>query len=138
MIVPMAKMRVMAQAPQLHIDEDDVLRGFVDVECASQIEVRTNSRCRIAFRPKAEWFGLVHVYGFPRVIEFGPEGGGFLRPLERQRSSVYQLSYRFELRSGTLPGIYRWPLAVSLEGDWEEQPRRPAPVKRAMPPAAPA
>ena len=103
----MAKIRVLSQAVQLLVDEEDVQRGFVDAECASQIELRSNARCRVAFRPTAGWFNYVHVYGFPRVVDVGPDGGGFVRPLERQRSSVYRLSYRFELRCDTLPGVYR-------------------------------
>ena len=133
----MGKVRVLAQVSQLQIGEDDVLRGFVDVEHASQVEVRSNARCRIAFHPSAAWFNFVHVYGFPRVVDFGPEGGGYLRPLERQRSSIYQLSYRFELRPDTLPGIYRWPLAVCLEGGWEDVAAPRATAKRSMPPAMP-
>lgn len=119
-IVPMAKIRVLSQAGQLTIDEDDLLRGFVDAECATQIELRSNARCRIAFRPTAGWFNYVHIYGFPRSVDLGADGGGFVRPLERQRSSMYRLSYRFELRHDTLPGTYRWPLAIALESGFEE------------------
>lgn len=124
MIVPMAKMRLLAQALQVRVDENDLAHGFVDAECAAVIEVRSNSRCRVAFEPTASWFNRVHVYGFPRAIDVGPEGGAFVRPLERQRSSLYQLSFRFELRADALPGSYPWPLAVSLRGDWEERPAR--------------
>lgn len=138
MIVPMAKVRVLAQAPQVRVGEEDVVRGFVDVECASQIEVRSNSRCRVAFRPKASWFGAVRVYGFPRVVEVDGEGGAYLRPLERQRLSLYRLSYRFELRPETLPGLYRWPLEISLKGEWEDAAGRVPPVALAVPPRASA
>ena len=120
----MAKMRLLAQALHIRVDEEDLLRGFVDMECAAVIELRSHSRCRIAFEPTASWFNLVHVYGFPRAIDVGPEGGAFVRPLERQRASLYQLSFRFELRADALPGTYRWPLAVSLRGDWEERTAR--------------
>jgi hypothetical protein len=137
-IVPMGKVRVLAQPPQVRVGEDDVTRGFVDVECASQIEVRSNSRCRVAFRPKAAWFGAVRVYGFPRVVEVGAEGGSYLRPLERQRRSVYRLSYRFELRPETLPGLYRWPLEISLQGEWEEAAARHPAAALAVPPRASA
>ena len=122
MIVPMAKMRVLSQATQLEIDEEDVIRGFVDAECASQIELRSNARCRVAFHPDASWFRGVHVYGFPRSVDLGADGGAYLRPLERQRTSMYRLSYRFELRPDTLPGTYRWPLSMALESVFE-QPR---------------
>lgn len=122
-IIPMAKMRLLSQATQLHIDEEDVQRGFVDAECASQIELRSNAACRVAFRPTAGWFNYVHVYGFPRTVDLGPDGGAFVRPLERQRASVYRLSYRFDLRSDTLPGTYRWPLAVALESPLEDRVR---------------
>lgn len=121
----MAKMRLLAQALHVHVGEEDLLRGFVDVECATNIELRSNARCRIAFRPTASWFNLVHVYGFPRVIDIGAEGGAFVRPLQRQRASLYQLSFRFELRRDTLPGTYRWPLALSLDGDWDEEAAAP-------------
>jgi hypothetical protein len=137
-IVPMAKIRVLAQAPQVSIGEDDVTRGFVDVECASQVEVRSNSRCRVAFRPNAAWFGAVRVYGFPSVVEVNGEGGAYLRPLERQRRSVYRLSYRFELRRDTLPGLYRWPLEISLQGEWEDVAGRLPPVALVVPPRASA
>ena len=119
-IVPMAKIRVLSQAAQLQVDEEDVVRGFVDVECASQIELRSNARCRVAFRPTGGWFNFVHIYGFPRSVDFDADGGGFVRPLERQRSSIYRLSYRFELRRDTLPGTYRWPLAIGIDSGSEE------------------
>ncbi|HUI99629.1 MAG TPA: hypothetical protein VLY46_05295 [Usitatibacter sp.] len=125
MIVPMAKMRVLVQAAQLTIGEEDLARGFVDAECASQIELRSNARCRIAFRPTAAWFNFVHIYGFPRSVDFGTDGGGYVRPLERQRSSMYRLSYRFELRGDTRPGTYRWPLAIGLESGFEDPAAAP-------------
>lgn len=133
MIVPMAKMRVLAQAPSVQVDWSDLVSGFVDAECAIHIELRSNARCRIAFRPTAAWFNGAHVYGFPRAIDIGPEGGAFVRPLERQRLSLYRLSFRFELRTDTLPGTYRWPLAVSLDGEWEQPARRRSPAKIALP-----
>jgi len=81
MILPMAKLRTLSQVPQVRIGEDDVLRGFVDVECGTHVELRSNSRCRVAFASSGRWFNGVQVYGFPRVIVFGSDGGTFVRPL---------------------------------------------------------
>ncbi len=117
MIVPMAKVEVVAQAPQVRIRPEDVRRGYVDVECASYLELRSNARCRLSFRPRASWFERVRIEGFPHMVTVGPDGGGFVRPLELQRRSTYQLSYRFELTRDALPGTYPWPLALSLGAD---------------------
>jgi len=126
MILPMARLRTVSQVTQLQIDEEDVLHGFVDVECGSHVEVRSNSRCRIAFRTAARWFSGVRIYGFPRAIEFGHDGGDYIRPLERHRTSTYRLSYRFILHPETRPGTYQWPLELTLGGDFDEAALRAA------------
>ena len=117
MIVPMAKVDVVAQAPQVRVRPEDVQRGYVEVECASYLELRSNSRCRLSFRPCGDWFERVRIQGFPHMVTVGRDGGGFVRPLELQRRSIYQLSYRFELRRDAAPGTYPWPLALSLGAD---------------------
>ncbi len=135
----MARLHVLSQVSQLDIGEEDVARGYVDVDCGSHVELRSNARCRLAYRCSAAWFDFVHVYGFPRAIEFGPEGGGYVRPLERQRTATYLLSYRFDLDPATLPGIYPWPLTLAVAAEFpEEAPARAAQGARRMPPSLPA
>jgi hypothetical protein len=138
-IIPMARLHVLSQVSQLNISEEDVARGYVDVDCGTHVELRSNARCRLAYRCSAAWFNGVHVYGFPRAIEFGPDGGGYLRPLERQRTATYLLSYRFDLNPATLPGIYRWPLTLAVAAEFaEEAPARAKQGARRMPPSLPA
>lgn len=138
MIIPMARLHVLSQVSQLSIGEEDIARGYVDVDCGSHVELRSNAPCRIAYRCSAAWFNVVHVYGFPRAIEFGPEGGGYMRPLERQRTATYLLSYRFDLDPATVPGTYRWPLTLAVAGDYPaEAPARPVQGARRMPPMRP-
>ena len=133
----MAKLKLLSQVSQVTITEDDVLRGSIDVEYGSHVEVRSNARCRLAYRCMAAWFNRVHVYGYPRAIEFGPDGGCFVRPLERHRSSTYLLSYRFDLHPSTVPGVYRWPLTLAVTADWDEVPQRLSPAALRMPPMRP-
>jgi hypothetical protein len=134
----MARLRTLSQVAQVFVSEEDVRRGFADVECASHVEVRSNSRCRIAFASSARWFNAVQVFGFPRMIELGPDGGEYLRPLERHRSSSYRLSYRFQLDPAALPGTYEWPLRMRVAGDFEQAVLRVARDTPRMPPLRPA
>ena len=136
-ILPMARIRVLSQVQQLEVSDEDVLRGYVDVECGTQVELRSNSRCRLAFHSSGTWFRFVRVYGLPRAIDFGPEGGGYVRPLERQRSATYKLSYRFELRPEAKPGLYRWPLSLRVDSDAEEAIPRFATGTMRVPPVLP-
>ncbi len=117
MIVPMARIDCVSHPDQLDISADDVARGYVEMSHASHLEMRSNARCRLRFRPAGDWFDFVHVEGLPRALTFGPEGGAFVRPLELQRRSTYELSYRFELNDQAVPGRYAWPVAVSLAAD---------------------
>ena len=138
MILPMAKMELLSQATKVRLTEEDVARGHVEVDLGSHVEVRSNTRCRLAFRSTAAWFTAVRIHGFPRTVEFGPAGGCFVRPLERHRSSSYLLSYRFILHPATAPGTYPWPLALVLTPDWDETPHRPPIAAPRMPPLRPA
>lgn len=117
MILPMAKVDVVAQASQVRIQPEDVERGYVEVDHASYLELRSNSRCRLTFEPVADWFHRVRINGFPHMVTVGPDGGGFVRPLEMQRRSIYELSYRFELSDGAVPGTYPWPLSLHLAAE---------------------
>jgi hypothetical protein len=138
MILPMAKIQRLSQASKVRVSQEDVARGHVDVELGSHVEVRSNSRCRIAFRSTAAWFTAVKIHGFPRTVEFGPAGGCFVRPLECHRTSSYLLSYRFLLHPSTLPGTYTWPFSMVLTPDWDEAPLRPPVAALRMPPARPS
>lgn len=96
---------------------EDVQRGWIEPSASSRITVYNNCRAgyRLVFEiVDAPWIErvLVRVRGTETWLPAA--GGSLLIPWDGAGRDVMELSYRFELRSGTEPGIYPWPLRLSV------------------------
>ncbi len=110
------RMQVVQQAPALTITADDVVRGYVDINAASNFYVATNTLdgYRIAFRAFGSNFRNVIVTGLKAPLELGAGGGNEVRVDSNGRRTDYQLNYRFVLAPDAQPGSYQWPLEISV------------------------
>ena len=96
---------------------EDIQRGWVEPPAGSQLTVYNNCRAgyRLVFETvDAPWLDrfLVRVRG--TEIWMPAAGGSLLLPWEGTGRKALELHYRFELRTGTTPGIYPWPLRLSV------------------------
>jgi hypothetical protein len=115
-VIANARMQPSYQATQLTITEADVARGYVEVAAASRFSVRTNSRSGylMEFHPLADIFESVHVAGLGSAVQFGADGGSVVQRGLTASNLNHELSFRFTLRREALPGLYPWPLQLSV------------------------
>jgi hypothetical protein len=115
-VIANARMQPSYQAPQLKITEADVLRGHVEIPAASRFSVTTNSRSgyRVEFQPQGDFFESVSIAGLGKAVRLGADGGSIVMRGPLAPDLTHELSFNFSLRPGTLPGVYPWPLQMSV------------------------
>jgi len=119
MVVANARMRTDYQAGQLAITENDIARGHIDVPAASRFSVTTNSRTGyvIELHPLGDIFQAVQIqglHGLAHTAQLGADGGTIIQRGPIAADTPQQLSYRFILSPGLQPGLYPWPLMLSV------------------------
>lgn len=110
-----ASVRVLSMPAQLTLTQADVARGYVDVPQPAQVEVKTNNPAGFvfAFDSDSELVRQVDVSGIGDTASFsGTHGAVISRNVARV--SVLNLNIRFQLAPGAQPGVYAWPLNVSV------------------------
>lgn len=115
-VVANARMRTIHQATQLRITGADVARGYVEAPAALRFSVATNSRSGylLEFHPMRDVFKSVHVGGLGGTVQLGSDGGAIIQRGLQFPDLTHELSFRFTLRPGALPGSYPWPLQLSV------------------------
>lgn len=115
-VVAHAKMQINSQATQLVISKEDVTRGFVEVPAASRFSVISNSRLGylMEFNPVGNLFDSVRISGLGNAVQMGTDGGAVVQRGLVSAKPTVELSFRFALRPDVLPGIYPWPLQLSV------------------------
>lgn len=116
MVIANTQLRTEHQETQLTITAADISRGYVDVAGASRFGVRTNSHAgySIQFSPIGSLFASVQVGGLSNPVRLGPDGGSIVQRGTVTAELSHELSFRFVLRADALPGIYSWPLHMSV------------------------
>lgn len=116
-VIAGARMQIDNQPTQLKITAADVAKAYVAVPATARLSVTSNSRSgyRIDFHSQGDFFESVEVAGFGNIVHLGADGGSIVQrgPLPPQLS--HELGFRFALRPGTLPGLYPWPLRLSVQ-----------------------
>jgi len=115
-VVANAKMQTQFQAMQLNISEADITRGYVDISGASRFSVSTNSQSGyvINFNPINNIFDSVQVNGLGNLVQLGPDGGSVVQRAPIIKNQSHELGFRFTLNHDVKPGIYPWPLILSV------------------------
>jgi hypothetical protein len=112
---PVAVLDPAGDRQRLLISPADVERGYVDVE--SRLSVRTTSRdgFRLDVRSLLPMFRLVELTLPTGHATIGPEGGSVIaRVTSSTRGIATPVNYRFHLNREVVPGIYPFPLALSV------------------------
>ena len=114
-VMPRVWLTDVRQVVSVVVTTADVERGFVEVVSAARFHLASNTPTHFEARGAAPWFVAVGVRGLPdaRHEWRGPETYRAMLPPFRQRIGA-DLSFRFELATDTGPGVYAWPLALSL------------------------
>jgi len=114
-VLPFASLNVSNRTQTLVITESDILRGYVDIRAASSIEVKTNTRdgYYLSFELFDASFRQVQVDGLGRSALVG-SGSGIVPMPSSGRVVRMDLSYRFILSDNVKPGVYPWPMTISV------------------------
>ncbi|MCX7770914.1 MAG: hypothetical protein N2202_07515 [Proteobacteria bacterium] len=110
-----AKLNLIKQIPDLIITETHLSKGYVELNNATSLEIRTNTKAIfIVF----EGFGdgiieEVEINGFDEPVKIGPNGGMILIK-NLPKSIQYNLSYRLKISQYTRIGTYAWPYSISV------------------------
>lgn len=113
-VLARAQLSVLRQPRDLVITDADVRRGFVQIDGATLVEIKTNSPagCLLSFAVHELPFRETSVNIMGREIVLGPDGGLVTLPVTDK--SMVTLNYRFVLAPETTPGTYAWPFALAV------------------------
>jgi hypothetical protein len=116
-IVPLrSRIEKMDSPVFLSLSPEDVQRGWIELPAGSRLTVYNN--CQSGYRLILEvmdtaWLDRLQLRAQGRETWVLNAGGSMFFPWEGSGRKILELSYRFELRAGTSPGIYPWPLRLS-------------------------
>lgn len=110
--------RVLTQPESVVITEDDAALGYVDVPAASQVEINSNSPdgYMLVFESQSDFVRATLVRGLGDEVRLDATGGVVAQPSSgpgRVKTTV-ALGFRFVLERDARPGIYAWPMQMSI------------------------
>ncbi len=110
------RVQTIYQTDNLTITESDVRRGYINISAATQFSVTSNVATGfvVDFYPQTDLFVSAQVTGLQAPAEVGASGGSAHQNGPRGRISLHLLDYRFQLRPDVVPGIYPWPMKISV------------------------
>lgn len=109
------RVRAVGQPGYLAVGTADVERGFVDVGNA-QLHVLSNLRgtVRLVASVASPFAEAVEITGLPLPLVARPTGEASLARTGGPFDLGYQVQYRIRLSRGTAPGLYPWPVFLTL------------------------
>lgn len=119
-VLPYMEKNVVNRISSVNITDKDIARGYVDVNAATVVEVRTNTRGYML------WFGdvrgpftAVDVVDGKRTTTLSVSGGFIYQGGGQGDKGGFVaetkiLSYRFYLAGNTSHGAYSWPVAMDV------------------------
>lgn len=107
-------LKIIHQTKKIIITGEDKRKGYIDIEDASHIEIKSNNPAgyMLAFQGLAWPFSDIHVRGLAKEIQIGPGNTFIYQPYNRGAISV-ELDCRLFLAEDAKPGVYNWPLFIS-------------------------
>ncbi len=106
------------QKQSIHLSEEDVRRGYIDIPNATGLTIKDTSRSGflLLFEGLSEPFKSVSVRGLPNAGEVIITSKSALIHQQNKKSTInLNLSYRFYLSEGAKPGEYSWPITITLQ-----------------------
>jgi hypothetical protein len=116
-VKPFARIKVLKQPGEVVITHTDILRGYVDVNTASEFDVKNNSLAGylLVFEYSGAAFSEVRVRGLGTDVVFTSGTAWVAQPNSGAPHDLIELSYRFRLSKNVAPGTYMWPINTSVE-----------------------
>lgn len=116
MVAPSARMLTKYQAEQINITAKDIAQGYVDIKDAS---IFTVSKVRgttyfVDVNPRSDIFKSVKIDGFGTQVILNADGGVITQSGKDLANTINSLNYRFILKPDLQPGIYAWPLQLTI------------------------
>ena len=114
-VLPMARIQMAADVPQLQVSAADVALGYTDAPRPLLLRVDSNSRIGFALDVSAlsPWFTAVALQGFDTAVLLDAAGGTVVQRWQGGKSRSLELRVRFKLAATVQPGLYAWPLRLS-------------------------
>lgn len=114
---PFARLQQIDLPREIHVTADDIARGSIDIPAAVQMEVASNSSSGyvLNIQPRLAMFTRAQINGLDAAVQIGPEGATIVQRGQPQRVKQVSMSYRFFLADNIAPGVYPWPLHLSVE-----------------------
>lgn len=117
-IVPrVMRMRLLDHPSTIDVTREDVESGVVIVD-GPKLELASND-------PRGYWldaqlrgpFAEATIEGLRAPMHIAASGVRVLMPsmVGERRPAPYRLRYELRLREGTTPGVYRWPVTLSMD-----------------------
>jgi hypothetical protein len=115
-VLAYSKVSLLHTPDALVITGDDVRRGFVDVDDATALSIRSNNPRGHLLTLAAESPMLASMQVRSRIATstFGARGGSLAVPLSAEARPL-EFSVRFVLSEQARPGVYAWPLSVMVD-----------------------
>jgi hypothetical protein len=113
-VLARASLHILKQPTEIIVTDADIQRGFLDVNAASVVEIRNNSRAgvNVIFQTWGLPFKEALVSGFGREVSLGPNGGIVTNQITG--TNVVAFSYRFVFNEYSQAGTYAWPISLSV------------------------
>ena len=114
-VLTVIKMKVLRQPGQLNIEQRHINQGYVDIEDASELSIRSNNPNGFTLSWRADFVVVSRVSA--RISQGGIDTVGDSRLVVRTplfRNESVQLSYRLHLNSQAQAGTHPWPVELSF------------------------
>ena len=102
----------------LSVTQEDIERGYVDVEGAVSVTIRTNTPDGYTlgvFKTVDMFERVVITDGSESYVLYAGDREIHILPYRGSRYITRELSFRFYLKQDTEPGTYAWPVGLSID-----------------------
>jgi hypothetical protein len=109
-------LKIVFLTSDLVITPSDILRGYIDIPAAAQIEIQNFNLAGylIVFKGLCGPFKEVQIEGLDREVIVTPQGGEIAQSYQGRDPLMAKLKYRFILSDKAKPGKYACPLTISV------------------------
>jgi hypothetical protein len=116
-VLPYVSTQLLAVPPAVQVTRSDVARGFVDGSAPARLRVKDNmGGFVLSFDTTQPLARRIHVRGLGQDVEIGPGGGTITYRTNASGAAVTSLglSFRFDLDATAAPGLYAFPVRISV------------------------
>ncbi|MBZ5637264.1 MAG: hypothetical protein LAO51_00755 [Acidobacteriia bacterium] len=115
-VVSSARLETVRSVRALTLTPEDVGRGYVEIEHATSVVVKTNSPTGYFLEVEiaSEMIRGAQVLGLPGGAFVASDDGRVIRPTRGPLVERLDLGFRFELSQRAEPGVYPWPVSLTV------------------------